>query len=63
MNPEPLVAAHIAAGRLTDLSPDAPLDVPLHWQFARLTTPATAALTRAIRTHAARSLVPPPAVA
>lgn len=59
MNPEALVAPHIAAGRLIDLSPDAPLDVPLHWQFARLTAPATAALTRAIRAHSAHALVQP----
>lgn len=57
MNAEALVADDIAAGRLIDLSPDAPLDVALHWQFARLTAPATAALTRAIRRHAARALV------
>lgn len=58
MNPEPLVAAHLAAGRLVDLSPEAPLDVALYWQFARLTAPATAALTRALRAEAARVLVP-----
>ena len=59
MNPEALVARHIATGRLVDLSPEAPLDVPLHWQFARLTAPATAPLTRAIRAQSARALVQP----
>lgn len=59
MNPQSLVAHHITAGRLVDLSPNLPLDIPLHWQFARLTAPATAPLTRAIRQHAARALVPP----
>ncbi len=57
MNPEPLVAGHLASGRLVDLSPEAPLDVALYWQFARLTAPATAALTRALRRHAAQVLV------
>lgn len=58
MNPEALVRGHIAAGRLVDLSPEGPLDVALYWQFARLTAPATAPLTRAIRAAAARVLVP-----
>lgn len=61
LNPEALVADHLASGRLVDLSPDMPLDVPLHWQFARLTAPATAPLTRALRGAAARVLVPPDA--
>jgi LysR family transcriptional regulator (chromosome initiation inhibitor) len=58
LNPEALVGGHIAAGRLVDLSPEAPLDVPLHWQFARLTAPATAPLTRALRAAAGQVLVP-----
>jgi LysR family transcriptional regulator (chromosome initiation inhibitor) len=53
MNPQALVADHIAAGRLIDLGP--PLDVPLYWQFTRLTAPAIAPLTRALQ-QAARSL-------
>lgn len=56
LNPEPLAAAHLAAGRLVDLAPDAPLDVPLHWQFARLAAPALAPLTRALRQAAAAVL-------
>ncbi len=58
MNPEALVAGHIAAGRLVDLSPDAPLDVPLYWQFSRLTAPATAPLRRALQAAAEQVLVP-----
>ncbi|GAB1364567.1 hypothetical protein MASR1M32_38030 [Rhodobacter sp.] len=42
MNPEVLVAAHIAAGRLIDLAPDCALDVALHWQFTRLAAPTLA---------------------
>jgi LysR family transcriptional regulator, chromosome initiation inhibitor len=57
MNPEPLVAAHLATGALVELVPDAPLDVPLHWQFTRLAAPALAPLTEAIRTFARQMLV------
>lgn len=49
MNPEPLIAGHIAAGRLAELAPDTPLDVPLYWQFTRLTAAALAPLTEAIK--------------
>lgn len=56
LNPEPLVAAHIAAGRLIDLAPAHPLDTPLHWQFARLTAPALAPLTRAMQAAARQAL-------
>jgi LysR family transcriptional regulator (chromosome initiation inhibitor) len=57
MNPEPLVAGHLAQGRLVELVPDTPLDVPLHWQFTRLAAPALAPLTAAIRTAARQMLV------
>lgn len=57
MNPDALVADHIAAGRLVDLAPDHPLDVALHWQFARLTAPALDPLTRAMQAAARRALL------
>lgn len=57
LNPEVLVAPHLASGALVDLSPGAPLDVALYWQFSRLTAPATAPLTREIRAAAGRVLV------
>lgn len=54
MNPEPLIAPHLAAGTLVEIAPNTPLDVPLYWQFARLTAVVLAPLTRAItRTSAA----------
>jgi LysR family transcriptional regulator (chromosome initiation inhibitor) len=59
MNPEVLVADHLKTGQLIDLSPNLPLDVPLYWQFARLTAPATLGLTREIRAAAARVLLAP----
>ncbi len=59
MNPLPLVAAHLAAGRLAELIPGRPLDVPLHWQHARLGARLLEALTREVAAEARRSLVPP----
>lgn len=59
LNPEPLAAPLIASGALVDLAPDRPLDVPLHWQFARLTAPALAPLTRAMQTAARACLLQP----
>ncbi len=57
MNPEPLIATHLAQGRLAELAPDTPLDVPLYWQFTRLTATALAPLTRAIITASAKHLL------
>ena len=56
MNPEPLIASHLATGRLVEIRPATPLDVPLYWQFARLTAAAIAPLTAAIIHAAARCL-------
>ncbi|KAF0116038.1 MAG: LysR family transcriptional regulator chromosome initiation inhibitor [Rhodobacteraceae bacterium] len=58
MNPEPLVAPHLASGALVTLGPDAPLDVALHWQFTRLAAPALRPVTDAIRAAARAILVP-----
>jgi LysR family transcriptional regulator, chromosome initiation inhibitor len=56
LNPDPLIAAHLASGTLVELIPDTPLDVPLHWQFARLTAHAIAPLTGAVL-YAARQML------
>lgn len=56
LNPEPLVADHLAAGRLVEVVAETPLDVALHWQFTRLTAGAIGPLTRAMRTAAAQML-------
>ncbi len=58
INPETLVAAHLADGRLCELSPGTPLDVPLHWQFTRLAAPALGPVTEPIIAAASRVLVP-----
>lgn len=59
LNPEPMVADHIATGRLCDLAPHSPLDVALYWQFTRTTASALAPLTRSIRAAAAAVLRAP----
>ncbi|KAA0583601.1 LysR family transcriptional regulator ArgP [Azospirillum sp. B21] len=48
MNPDPLVADHLAAGRLVELVPGRPLDVPLHWQQSRIAGTALAELSGAV---------------
>jgi LysR family transcriptional regulator, chromosome initiation inhibitor len=59
MSPEPLVTHHLRQGHLVELIPDTPLDIPLHWQAARLTATALSDLTRAIRHAAADHLIAP----
>ncbi len=57
MNPEVLVAEAMTDGRLVEVIPDTPLDVPLYWQYARLAGGVIAPLTRAMRRAAARVLI------
>ncbi|MGO4909233.1 LysR family transcriptional regulator ArgP [Pseudorhodobacter sp. W20_MBD10_FR17] len=57
MNPDPLITHHLTAGRLVEIAPDTPLDVPLYWQFARLTAAAIAPLTHAIRQSSEKFLL------
>ena len=56
LNPEALVAGHLAAGRLVALSPGVPHDVALVWQVNRMAAAALAPLTRAVRRAAAGAL-------
>ncbi|ATI42686.1 ArgP/LysG family DNA-binding transcriptional regulator [Pacificitalea manganoxidans] len=48
-NPELLIREDLATGRLVELIPDTPLDVPLAWQVGRLIAPALAPLTASVR--------------
>jgi transcriptional regulator, ArgP family len=57
MNPAMLVREHIKAGRLVELIPKAPLDIPLFWQINRLTADRLSPLTRQITETARRELV------
>lgn len=63
LNPQALVAGALADGRLVELVPGTPLDVPLYWQFTRLVAPALLPLTRALKQRAAQALVPPASAA
>ena len=58
MNPDPLVADHLSAGRLVELVPGHPLDVPLHWQQSRIAGTALAELSHAILRAGRRALHP-----
>lgn len=58
MNPETLIGGDVAQGRLIDLAPDHALDVPLFWQFSRITAQAIAPLTQAMKKAAAANLLP-----
>lgn len=57
VTPEALVRDALAQGRLVDLDAASPLDVTLHWQFARLAAPALAPLTQALKAAAAQHLI------
>lgn len=57
MNPEMLVAAHLAEGRLVELHPQMPLDIPLFWQINRLTADRLETLTRAVLSVAREALL------
>ena len=59
LHPLPLAAAPLAAGRLVELVPGAGLDVPLHWQHARLGARLLEALTREVAAEARRCLIAP----
>ncbi|MCK4711516.1 MAG: ArgP/LysG family DNA-binding transcriptional regulator, partial [Marinosulfonomonas sp.] len=49
LNPEPLVRDHIQKGRLVILGETPTYDVPLYWQFNRVTGQALAPLTKAVK--------------
>lgn len=57
MNPIQLVREHLASGRLVELIPDTPLDVPLYWQINRLAADRLSELTREVSTTAKQHLL------
>lgn len=59
MNPLSLVAPALADGRLVELLPGRRLDVPLHWQYARIGARLLEALTRTVVATARSGLVQP----
>jgi LysR family transcriptional regulator (chromosome initiation inhibitor) len=56
MNPIQLVREHVETGRMVELIPDTPLDIPLYWQINRLVADRLAELTREVATVARLSL-------
>ncbi|RFC63770.1 LysR family transcriptional regulator ArgP [Fulvimarina endophytica] len=56
LNPEPLVAGHLASGALVELVPGTPVDTDLYWQVSRSTAFLLEDLTRAIRAAARAAL-------
>lgn len=48
MNPTQLAREHLDSGRLVELIPDTPLDVPLYWQMNRLAAERLTELTREV---------------
>lgn len=58
MNPESLVRDHLDAGRLVELVPGHPFDVPLFWQRVRIASTTLATLTGAVRSAATAALRP-----
>ncbi|MFJ5548332.1 LysR family transcriptional regulator ArgP [Streptomyces sp. NPDC093225] len=58
--PEPQAVPLLRSGRLVELAPDRPMDVPLYWQQWKLDSPALAAVAGAVAAAAAEALLPPP---
>ncbi len=58
MNPVQLVDRHLTSGRLVELIPDTPLDIPLFWQVNRLAADRLADLTQMVLSTARQELSP-----
>lgn len=56
MHPESLIAPHLDDGTLVELVPDTPLDVDLHWQYARAASGLLDRLTDAVIDAARQAL-------
>lgn len=57
MNPTQFAREHLESGRLVELIPNTPLDVPLYWQMNRLAADRLAELTREVTTIASHRLL------
>ncbi|WP_298261454.1 LysR family transcriptional regulator ArgP [uncultured Litoreibacter sp.] len=57
MNPEMLCREHLRAGRLVEVSPNAPMEVQLYWQVSRRTAKPLQSLTKSVLHHAKANLV------
>jgi LysR family transcriptional regulator (chromosome initiation inhibitor) len=59
LHPQALIAAHLEDGSLVELVPNTPLDVPLHWQYARAASGLIERLSREVLAAASAALLPP----
>jgi LysR family transcriptional regulator (chromosome initiation inhibitor) len=59
LHPRMLIERHLTDGSLVELLPDAPLDVPLYWQQARVAGPVLAPLAAAVMQAARCGLLAP----
>ncbi|UBM07288.1 LysR family transcriptional regulator ArgP [Cupriavidus metallidurans] len=59
LHPQALVAPYLANGTLVELVPGAPLDVPLHWQYARAASGLLDGLSREVLAAARVALLAP----
>jgi len=59
LHPQSLVAQHIADGSLVELVPGTPLDVPLHWQYARAASGLLDGLSREVLAAGRAALLAP----
>ncbi|MFJ4870080.1 LysR family transcriptional regulator ArgP [Streptomyces sp. NPDC088757] len=57
MVPEPQAEPLLRSGRLVELAPARPMDVPLYWQQWKLDSPALSALAEVVATAAAEALL------
>ncbi len=57
LQPQALIAAHLAAGTLVELVPGTPLDTPLYWQHVRSAARLIDGLSRAVVAAAGRALL------
>ena len=56
LQPQSLVQDHLKHGRLVELVPDSPLDLPLHWQTTRAASALLDGLSSAVLAAASRAL-------
>lgn len=59
MHPQALIVPHLREGTLVELVTDTPLDVTLHWQYARAASGLLDKLSHAMLSAAGTALLPP----
>ncbi|GLC92650.1 LysR family transcriptional regulator [Cupriavidus sp. TA19] len=59
LHPQSLIAQHLDDGSLVELVPGTPLNVPLHWQYARAASGLLDGLSRKVLAAGRAALLPP----